>query len=186
MPTYGIVLIFFSKNYISIFTPLHFKFILLGVTFVFTFLLPAINAFVLLKMGRIKSLEMETAHERIIPYTSTALYYFALFYLFYNAQFPAVFRILILGAGISIVLTLLITFKWKISAHTVGIGGICGAILGLIFRIQSDMQLLFMLVILLAGIIGYSRLKLNAHSPTQVYAGFILGFFAQFILMLFY
>lgn len=186
MPTYGIALIFFTKNYISIFTPSHFKLIIVGITFVFTFILPAVNAFILLKMGRIKSLEMETTGERIIPYTSTALYYFALFYLFYNAQFPGVFKILILGAVISILLTLVITFKWKISAHTVGIGGICGGMLGLIYRIQADMQLIFMIIILLAGIIGYARLRLNAHNPAQVYAGFVLGFIVQFVLMIFY
>lgn len=186
MPTYGAALIFFSKNYISTFTPFNYKLIILGITFVFTFLLPAFNAFILLKAGRINSFEMETPRERIIPYASTALYYLALYYLFFNAQFPVVFQVLILGAAISIFFTLLMTFKWKISAHAVGIGGIAGGVLGIIYRLQTDMQLELMMIILFAGVVGYARLKLNAHTPSQVYTGFVLGFFVELILMLFY
>jgi membrane-associated phospholipid phosphatase len=184
MPTYGFLLVFFTRNYISTFTPLNFKLIILSITFIFTFLLPTVHSLILLRMGRINSLEMRTNRERIIPYLSTALYYFALVYLFYNTRFPSVFTILILGAAISILLTLVITFKWMISAHAVGIGGIAGAMLGIVYRLQLNMQLPLILVLLLAGIIGYARLKLNAHSPSQVYTGFVLGFLIELILMI--
>jgi Na+-transporting methylmalonyl-CoA/oxaloacetate decarboxylase gamma subunit len=187
MPTYGFLLLFFTSNYISTFIPIHIKLVILGVTFVFTFILPAINAFILLKMGRIKSLEMENPTERIIPYASTALYYFALFYLFYNAeQFPAIFKIMILGAAVSILLTLLINFKWKISAHTIGIGGIAGAALGIMYRLQIDLHSIFILILFFAGLVGYARLKLDAHSPAQVYTGFGVGLVVELALMLLY
>lgn len=186
MPTYGFAIIFFTNNYISTFTSPNLKLVILIVTFIFTFLLPAINALILLKMGRIKSLEMETVSERFIPYTSAVLYYFALFYLFYNAEFPNIFKILILGAAISILLTIFISFKWKISAHTIGIGGIAGAALGIVYRLNLDMRSVLMLVILVAGVVGYARLKLNAHTPAQVYAGFALGFLVELLLMIYY
>jgi len=186
MPTYGFALIFFTKNYISTFTPDNLKLMILAVTFVFTFLLPTLNALILLKMGRIKSLEMETSAERIIPYGSAALYYFALFYLFYNADFPAVFKILILGAAISIILTLLINLKWKISAHAIGVGGLVGATLGIIFRLHLDLLVVFFLTVVCAGIVGFARLKLNAHTPSQVYSGFLLGFAIEILLMILY
>ncbi|MGQ0828215.1 MAG: phosphatase PAP2 family protein [Bacteroidota bacterium] len=186
MPTYGIALIFCSKNYISTFTPTDYKLVILSITFIFTFLLPTINALILLRIGRINSLEMETSRERIIPYAGASLYHFALFYLFYNAQFPTIFQALILGAAISILLTLLITFKWKVSAHTVGIGGVAGGLLGIIYRLQADLQLMFMIIIIVSGVIGYARLKMNAHSPAQVYGGFALGFFVELLLMMYY
>lgn len=186
MPTYGFAVLFLTQNYISTFTTLNLKILILSVTFIFTFLLPAINAFILLKMGRIKSLEMESNEERVIPYSSTALYYFSLYYLFYNAEFPNIFKILVLGASISIVLTLLINFKWKISAHAIGIGGISGGIFGIVLRLHIDLHVILMFVILVAGLVGYARLKLNAHTPAQVYAGFLLGFLMEFLLMIFY
>lgn len=187
MPTYGFLILFYSKNYISTFIPADVKLIILSGTFVFTFLFPAINALILLRLGRIQSLEMETPKERIIPYASTAAYYFALFYLFINIEyFPAIFKVVILGAGISILLTLIITFRWKISAHGVGIGGILGALLGTIYRTQMNLFLIFLVVIFCTGIVSYARLKLNAHSPAQVYAGVAMGFFVELVLMMLY
>lgn len=186
MPTYGFAIIFFTDNYISTFTSFTLKLIILSVTFIFTFLLPTVNALILLKMGRIKSLEMETPKERIMPFASTALYYFALFYLFYNARFPNIFNLLILGAAISILLAILISLKWKISAHTVGIGGVAGAILGIGYRLQLDLHFILMPLLLLSGIVAYARLKLNSHSPAQVYSGFVLGFFIELLMMIFY
>lgn len=186
MPTYGFAIIFFTKNYIATFTSPNVKLVILTITFIFTFILPTANALILLKMGRIKSLEMETSSERTMPYLSAALYYFALFYLFYNAEFPNIFKILVLGAGLSILLTVIINYKWKISAHTIGIGGVAGALLGSIYRLQLDMSFFLMLVILFSGIVGYARLKLNAHTPSQIYTGFALGFFVELLLMIFY
>jgi membrane-associated phospholipid phosphatase len=186
MPTYGFALIFFTNNYIATFTAPNMKLVILGITFVFTFLLPGINVLILLKTGRIKSLEMTTGSERILPYTSTALYYFALFYLFYNADFPNVFKIVILGAAISLLVAIIVSFKWKISAHTIGVGGTAGATMGIIYRLQLDMGLVLMLILLLSGIVGYARLKLNAHTPGQVYTGFLLGFMVELLLMIFY
>jgi membrane-associated phospholipid phosphatase len=194
MPTYGFAFLFFTKNYISELTPLNLKLIILSVTAIFTFVLPTINAFILLKMGRIKSLEMETNSERIIPYSSTALYYFALFYLLHHENFPEFYKetvinflnLLNLGAAISILLTLLINLKWKISAHTIGIGGLTGATLGMIYRLQIDLQAFFIALLFCSGIVGYARLKLRAHSPAQVYTGFILGFVIELGLMLYF
>ena len=186
MPTYGFAILFFTKNYIATFTSSNIKLTILGITFIFTFLLPFVNTLILLKMGRIKSLEMETISERVILYFGTALYYFALFYLFYTSGFPNIFRILILGAAVSVLLTAFINYKWKISAHAIGIGGVAGAALGIEYRLQLDAHLLLMLIILIAGIICYGRLKLKAHTPSQVYTGFILGFFVELLLLVFY
>lgn len=184
MPTYGFALLFFTQNYISTITPISLKLLILSITFFFTFILPTLNALILLKMKRINSLSMETQSERIIPYTSAALYYFSLFYLFYNTEFPPIFKNLVLGAAISVTLTLLLNFKWKISAHAIGIGGIVGAILGIMNRLHIDLQLILMLVIFCSGLVGFSRLKLNAHTPAQVYSGLALGFFVELVVML--
>ena len=186
MPTYGFILILFTTNYISTFVPLAIRFFIIAITFIFTFLLPAINALVLLKMGKIKSLEMKTTEERLIPYGSAALYYFSLLYLFYNAKFPVVFQIIILGASSVIILILLINSKWKISAHAAGIGGLVGAVLGIIYRLQIRMDLILFVVIIVAGLVAYARLKLDAHTPSQVYFGLLLGFLIQLSFVLLY
>lgn len=184
MCIYGLLLLFFSRNYISMFVAAQLKLLVISVTFVFTVLLPALNAFILLKMKRISSLEMHTSSERVVPYFSTSLYYFALYYLFYSVGFSSIVTLVILGAGICILLTLFINFKWKISAHTIGIGGLCGALLAIIYRHGVESVWIFYASVIVAGLVGFARLKLSAHTPAQVYSGFLLGFFIEFILLL--
>lgn len=186
MPTYGFLLLFCTQNYLSTFLPLQIKIIVVALTFLFTFIFPAVNAVILMRMGRIKSLEMENADERLLPYGTTLLYYIALLYLLYNSHFPLIFKIIILGAACCILFTMLVNLKWKISAHMVGVGGITGAMLAVFYRLQSDIQLAFFIILIIAGLIGYARLKLNAHTPAQVYTGFLLGFLIQLSLILFY
>lgn len=186
MPTYGYLLLFSTRNYLSTFLPLQIKVILVVLTFLFTFIFPAINAFVLLKMGRIKSLKMEDPKDRLLPYGTTLLYYIALLYLLYTSHFPLICKVILLGGAGCILITLLINLKWKISAHMVGVGGITGAILAISYRLQSDIQLSFFSILLIAGFVGYARLKLNAHTPAQVYTGFLVGFLIQMGLIVFY
>lgn len=160
------------------------KIMILSITFVFTVLLPALNAFILLKMKRIQSLHMHTQSERVVPYFSTALYYFALFYLFNSVGFSSIVTLVVLGAGISILLTLLINYKWKISAHMIGIGGLCGALLAIIYKHNVESVWIFYSSVFVAGFVGSARLKLEAHSPAQVYSGFFLGFSIELLLLL--
>ncbi len=193
MPSYGFALILLSENYISILTPSNLKILLLSVTFIFTFFLPTINALVLLKMGRIKTLEMTTSEERIVPYGSAVLYYFALFYLLHQINFPDYYKVTVinflnrmnLGAAISIALILIINFRWKISAHMIGVGGLTGATLGMMYRLQIDFRFILMAELIGAGLIAFARLKLQVHTPSQVYLGFVVGFLVELLPMLF-
>ena len=58
----------------------------------------------------------------------------------------------------------------------VGWGGIVGLVLSLSLRFSTDLMLFLILAILVSGCIGFARLRLNAHNPLQVYAGFLVGF----------
>ena len=95
------------------------------------------------------------------------------------------FYLLILGAGISILFSFFINFFWKISAHAIGVGGIVGATLGISYRLMIDLRMILLFTIIAAGIVCYARLRLKAHEPTQVYAGFFLGMVTELVLMIF-
>jgi membrane-associated phospholipid phosphatase len=77
-------------------------------------------------------------------------------------------------------ITLVISSFWRISFHTIGIGGI----LGLLFYLQVFQELtysslaftLIPITVITAGVIGSARLYLNAHTPSQIYVGYIVGF----------
>ncbi|MEO6904091.1 MAG: hypothetical protein ABI315_13215 [Bacteroidia bacterium] len=128
---------------------------------------------------------METSEERLIPYGSGILYYSSLLYLFHKANFLTIFQLFILGSILCILLTLIINIKWKISAHAIGIGGLIGTLMVMISKFHIHLENFFLIAILLAGCIGYARLRLQAHTPTQVYLGLVLGFAIQYITLAF-
>jgi len=70
---------------------------------------------------------------------------------------------------------LVINFFWKISLHLLAIGGVIGFILSYIFFFKVNILIVFVIGLLISAFVAASRLRLNAHSPAQVYAGFLLG-----------
>ena len=91
-----------------------------------------------------------------------------------------------LGATTSVFLVFLIYFllNWKVSAHMAGMGGIIGAIIAFSIKLSVNMVLALMIFILIAGLVGFARLKLNAHTPGQIYTGFMIGLLTQLLLVL--
>jgi membrane-associated phospholipid phosphatase len=186
MPTYGFLLLLYSNFlYIAMLIDNQTKWLLIGITFGFTFFMPLVNTLILLKMKRIKSIEVNERSERTMPYLSTVIYYVALFYLFYSAGFSGYLSFLILGAATTIFIIYLINLRWKISAHTAGMGGLSGVLFSFVFIFNADLFWIIALTLLVAGVVASARLKLDAHTPSQVYAGFALGFVIEFMFMIF-
>ena len=77
----------------------------------------------------------------------------------------------------------IMTTKWKVSAHMIGIGGLIGLIISLSVLYSVSMMLYLILATMLSGLIGFARLSLNAHSPAQVYAGLGTGFMVMLLTM---
>jgi membrane-associated phospholipid phosphatase len=61
----------------------------------------------------------------------------------------------------------------------VGIGGLLGVLISISYLNRFDMTPFYIIIILAAGLIGFSRLTLKEHTPGQVYSGFLLGLIAQ-------
>lgn len=185
MPTYGTLILYALPTHLNVFTTLKQILIITSFTFSFTFLMPVLNALFLKRMGYIQSLQMETPEERRVPYLSTAILYFIQYYLVGKTDLPSLFKVLMLGATLSVILTLIINLKWKISAHMVGIGGLIGAFAGIAYRIQIDIISVIVALFFISGIIAFARLKLNAHTQLQIYAGFGIGFLSELLLIIF-
>ena len=66
----------------------------------------------------------------------------------------------------------------------VGLGGILGLIISVSQLIKFDMTLFYIIIILIAGLVGSARLILDEHKPYQLYLGFLLGFIVQISLFL--
>ena len=184
MATYGCLILFFglTDSIYFLFTPLRLKLILTLTIFSFTLLLPALNLLMLHKLNFVSSLKIEKRTERTFPYIMTSLCYFGLFYMIYDFNVWPALKLLILGGAVCILLTSVINLWWQISAHMMGIGGVIGILVAISHFLQIPMLTEISIAICIAGFIGFARLFLRSHTPSQVYVGFLFGFVLQFCL----
>jgi membrane-associated phospholipid phosphatase len=149
----------------------------LGIIFIVTFIIPAISIGTLRLSNFISDLTMADKKQRITPFLFVTCFYGITAYMFY-AKLKINNLIFLIFATTTALLLLLtvMTYFWKISIHGAGIGGTIGFILALsmIYPIPH-FAITLAILIFICGLIIYSRLSLNVHSPLQVYAGVLLG-----------
>ena len=182
LSTYALVILFNLQVYFSMGLPFKAKWMISLLVFILTGLLPMLLALLMSRLGIIKNLQMDQREERIWPFVVTAMFYYLAYYLLKQLDLSPVYILFMLGAFLTVVVGLLVSFFWKISVHMIGMGGLVGAFTGLSLRLMIDMPLLIITLIMLCGLTGFARLKLSAHSPAQILAGFISGF-GVFILL---
>lgn len=182
--TYTIFLMFSIKTIYNISITWNAKLIVLSFVFLTTFIFPLLLVLALKYKGMIKTLQMETREERIFPYIMTTIFYYFTYYMLCQIHIPVMFQKFVLGATLLIVMALIINFWWKISIHMIAIGGMIGCITGISLQLNYDMRLLIGGLFLIAGLIGFSRLKLNLHNQSQIYFGILMGFVVMLCLFL--
>ncbi len=175
MPVYGLLVIFQTNGDVMLQIPFQAKRVLLAVVAINTLVLPILVLPVFRKMNIIKSLQMESHRERILPILFTLIPYIFSFYFLMRLPILSEISLFMLGATLAVLAALVISIWWKISIHMIGIGGLVGLTLALTYNIQYSELPYPILSIMLSGIVAWARLHLNTHSPSQVYAGFGIG-----------
>jgi hypothetical protein len=169
---------------------------LLIAVFFSSFLIPIIAVAMMRFLGLVESFELRDKRERIGPYIVTAIFYLWLFINFRNdPNIPPPFAAFVLGSVIGLFLAFFINIFSKISAHTVGMGGLTGMLLillnmgsfdpvfihlGALGSIITTLGTIFLAVVVCAGLVGAARLVLRAHDAIDVYGGYLVGLAAQF------
>ena len=167
MVTYGIVLALMF-TFLAIY-PLPVKLLIAGGTFISTAIVPGLFIFLLVKNGAAGDIEL---------FITSILV--CIFFL-YKMLMPFWLLAMLIGACVALVIALCVNFAWKISAHAIGIGGLLGAIMGVARIHMINPYWAFIVVLIVAGLLGTSRIFLKRHTPMQVYAGFCLGFICTFV-----
>lgn len=177
----------------------------LGIIFIMTFVFPAcITAIILLwqsgkqnqaneygdfdSMSQAHSsagpdLQMKSIEDRKLVFVLTSIIYVIATALFKIRTFEVIPILTILLGAITLSLFALtiVTFFWKISAHSVGVSGTLGLLFGLSYKYGEGILLYPVLGgVVVCGLVMTARLYLDAHSPNQIAAGFCLGFVTNF------
>lgn len=180
MPTYSILLLFVYTHFGMM--PLDKFWILITPAVLFTFAMPSLLILLLYKMRIISDLSLKIRRERIYPYLITLISYSLAIWVYYRMQMPKWFIMVIASSVAIMIAAIIITLKWKISAHMFGIGGLIGGAMSVSFFVeQTNPYFMFMGLFIIAGLVGTSRLILKRHTLAQVIAGFLLGFLFSFV-----
>ncbi|MBK5286367.1 MAG: hypothetical protein JJE25_13290 [Bacteroidia bacterium] len=148
-----------------------------------TIIFPGVASLILTKKKIITSLEMNEANERRIPIVIISICYIIACYMLRQFYLPKFFFLVLLGAAAAAFVALIINYRWKISIHMMGMGGVTGIIAAMMNIASNDITLLLMVQIVLSGVVGSVRLAGHHHSAAQVYYGFALGFFCEYLML---
>jgi hypothetical protein len=144
-----------------------------------TVFFPLLAVLLMKGLGFVESIKLENPKDRIIPLIATMTFYFWIYLTMSNTNAPFLLKVLLLGSFWSVIAIFMINIFFKISMHTAGAGGAIAMIVALMLYSPVNMVLPLFITIVVAGIIGTARLILSAHSPSQVWLGYIVGFIVQ-------
>jgi len=146
----------------------------------FTFVVPAINLLLFRYLGSIQSLYLESRQERILPFLFISLMYSLVAFLFYfKLPFSANFNKLMMIVAALVIVATLITFFYKVSVHSLALGGLIGILFPLI-RFSPALLLPTTFIIAIAGLVISSRLLLGAHTPRETLVGSLAGILTSY------
>jgi membrane-associated phospholipid phosphatase len=141
-------------------------------------IMPALSVGTLKISAFISDVQLSNRRDRLLPFFFVTLFYGISTFMFYKKlHLNDLIFTLFACTTVLLIIILIITFFWKISVHSAGVGGAIGILLGVKVSFPSS-ELLYPVIgiIMISGLVMSSRLRLNAHDPIQVYAGLLLGF----------
>jgi membrane-associated phospholipid phosphatase len=185
VPTYAFAILLTMPAYFSALMPAGAKWMVIGLVFLTTCLLPTLFIFAMIKTGMVTTTFLSKREDRTMPYIVSIIFFYLTYYILKKLQISPVYYYFVIGATLLNILVMGINFFWKISSHMASVGALAGMILGLSYFLGNFYFFFIAITLLSAGITGFARLKLQAHTPAQVYAGFLLGFFTILALFLY-
>jgi hypothetical protein len=182
VPFYAIwFLVYVHPSYFSGFSAGH-KAQVLFITVLNLVFFPVLSVILLKAVGFIESFFLRKQKDRIIPYMACGIFFFWAYTVFKQQdQYPPIISSFILGIFLASSGGLLANIYFKVSMHTIGMGGLCG--LFIIIAASNTMLMTWPLsiVLLLTGIVCTSRLLVSDHTQKEIYTGFFIGLLSQFI-----
>ena len=169
----------FLFTYLSL-LPLSFKALIMIIVLMGTLLLPRLTIRIWRQTNGLKLHHLRLREHRSFPYLVFLLFY--AFTLHFLARFHLPFYMggILVSSLMIQAACLLINIWWKISVHSAGAGGIIGALIAFSLLFNFNPVWWLSLCIIIAGLVGSSRMLLRQHTLWQVLAGTFLGILLGF------
>ncbi len=143
-------------------------------------LFPLISVLLLRAVGFIDSIFLHTKKDRIIPYMACGIFFFWAYTVFREqAHYPLLLTSFVFGIFLASSAGLVANIYYKISLHTIGMGGWLGFFLVIYFSNTMHMAWPLAIAILLTGFVSTSRLLVSNHTDKEIYMGILVGLVTQ-------
>ena len=183
LPFIGLVALFLF-SYLSIF-PWQYKLQVLVMVYLFTILMPTVMIHLYRRYQGWNLIELGHRERRMVPYIISIICYFTCVYMMSRMHMPHFMGAIVVAGLLLQIVCALINVWWKISTHTAAIGGVAGALFAIAEYLGFNPIWWLSLTLILAGVLGTSRMILRQHSLAQVVAGFLVGVVCAIIGILF-
>ena len=173
LPVIGLSVLF-TFSYLSL-LPWLYKIEVVALVYFFTVLMPTFMIYIYRKCQPWSLIDLGRRERRAVPYLISIVCYFSCIYLMQRLYIPRFMGSIVVAALIVQIVCAIINNWWKISTHTAAIGGVGGALLAFAEIFGYNPIGWLCVIILVAGLLGSSRMILRQHSLQQVLAGFGVG-----------
>ncbi len=151
--------------------------------FITTGMIPLFVVVVRKALGFSKSIMLDQADDRHIPYITTAVAYLLGYYFFIQLGAPHILQGYMLASACIMVAILIINFYTKISAHATSLGALVGLLMALSSYALVDVRIYLVVALIFTGLTCVARLALQAHTHQQIYWGALVGFGMMWLVM---
>ena len=167
-------LILFLFSYLSI-MPIQYKLIVLGIVYCFTIMIPVLAIFIFKKINGFSAQELGERKKRYVPFFLTITSYVFCLLMMNRLNIPWYMSGIILSALFMMIICIIVNLRWKLSEHMAGAGAIVGGLVAFSALFGYNPVWWLCLAILVAGILGTSRIILGHHTLGEVLTGFAVG-----------
>lgn len=164
-----------------------YKIIILLIVFIGTYLLPSVLMLFMKRLKLIKSLHLRSIEERKFPLLLFSFLAILIGKMLFKIIVVNELAIYFISGGIA--LLIVYGFLWlgvKVSLHTLGVGGLIGFVMSLSIVYHQNYLLVIAVLFLMFGVIANARLKLRAHSFSEVILGVLIGILTQLVIPVIY
>ena len=172
-----------TLTYLSL-LPWTYKLFLVVTFWVFTIALPSLLIRLYRHYQGWSLFQMASKERRVIPYVISIVSYLLCYYVMAAVHVPHFMGSILMAALVIQITCAIVNLFVKVSTHMAAIGGMAGALaaFSVIFGFNPVWWLCVVLV--LAGLVGTSRMILRQHSLHEITLGFLVGTGCAFVSVL--
>ncbi len=151
-------------------------YLIVGFVFLLSYFLPLTLLILFKRIKLISDFDIRTTSERKIPLTIFIVICFIQGIVFFNILNLKLLSVIFFGSSIALFLAYLFLFlNFKTSLHLIGMSGFTTYFIILSQYFSTDFILFIAFLIFLMGLLTTARLIVKAHTPLELFAGFVFG-----------